>query len=118
MASIRRELAPEAGPDEVWDAVRDVGAVPRRLGPGFLRDRRLDGDARVATFCNRAVAREPIVDIDDQTRRLVYAAGGGMTRQYDASLQVFPMAIGAAGSSWTADLRPNELTGRVCSTGR
>ncbi len=60
-------------PENVQAAVRDVGAVPQRLAPGFVVDVRLDEDARVVTFANGAVVRELIVDIDDDTaRRLVW----------------------------------------------
>ena len=36
MASIRREIVIEARPADVWDAIRDVGAVHTRLAPGFV----------------------------------------------------------------------------------
>ena len=36
MASIHREIAIEARPEAVWDAVRDVGAIHERLAPGFV----------------------------------------------------------------------------------
>jgi Polyketide cyclase / dehydrase and lipid transport len=77
MASIRKDIPIEADPDHVWAAVRDVGAVHERLGPGFLTDSRLDGEARVVTFANGMVVRELIVNIDDQARRFVWAAVGG-----------------------------------------
>ncbi len=38
MASIRREISIAADPAEVWDAIRDVGAVHRRVAPGFVTD--------------------------------------------------------------------------------
>ncbi len=38
MASIRKEILVEAAPEQVWDAVRDVGAVHRRLTPGLVLD--------------------------------------------------------------------------------
>ena len=60
-------------PDDVWDAVRDFGAVHTRLVPGFVLDARLEGDARIVTFANGTVARELLVDCDEARRRLVYA---------------------------------------------
>jgi hypothetical protein len=62
MASIHKEIAVEARPEDVWDAVRDVGAVHERLAPGFVTDVKMDGDARIVTFGNGMVARELIVD--------------------------------------------------------
>ena len=38
MASILTEILLDASPAEVWDAVRDVGAVHRRLAPGFVSE--------------------------------------------------------------------------------
>ena len=73
MASIHKEIPIDASAEEVWDAVRDFGAVHTRLAPGFVIDARLDGDARIVTFANGMVARELLVDCDDDRRRLVYA---------------------------------------------
>src|SRR6187402_3496707 len=89
MASIRKELRLDASAEHVWDAVRDVGAVHERLGPGFLLDARMDGDARIVTFANGMVVREPIVDINDEDRRVAWAAVGGQFEHYNASVQVF-----------------------------
>ena len=38
MASISREIVIDARPEQVWDAVRDVGAPHTRLAPGFVVD--------------------------------------------------------------------------------
>jgi hypothetical protein len=73
VASIRKDALIDARPEGVWTAVRDFGAVDERLAPGFVVDTRLDGDARIVTFFNGAVARELLVDIDDEARRLVYS---------------------------------------------
>ena len=91
MASIRKEMLVGADPQSIWEAIRDVGAVHRRLAPGFVVDCRLeeDGGARVVTFANGLVARELIVDIDDAARRLVWAVVDGRPTHHNASLQVF-----------------------------
>ena len=73
MASIHKDIFIDAHPDDVWDAVRDFGALHTRLVPGFVLDTRLDGDARIVTFSNGTVARELLVDCDEARRRLVYA---------------------------------------------
>ena len=72
MASIRRELVLEARPIDVWAAVRE-GALRERLVPGLVVDTRLENGVRIVTFANGLVARELIVDIDDDARRLVWA---------------------------------------------
>jgi carbon monoxide dehydrogenase subunit G len=115
MASIRKELLVDASVEHVWDAVRDVGAVHERLGPGFLLDARMEGDARVVTFSNGMVVREPIVDIDDAARRFVYSAVGGMSTHYNASMQVFPDGDGRCRLVWIIDLLPHALAPTVAA---
>jgi carbon monoxide dehydrogenase subunit G len=109
MASIRKDIPIEADPDDVWAAVRDVGAVHERFGPGFLTDSRLDGEARVVTFANGMVVRELIVDIDDQARRFVWAAVGGRLSHHNASMQVFAEGEGRSRLVWIADFLPGGL---------
>ena len=109
MASIRREVLIEARPEHVWAAVRDVGEIHVRLVPGFVADCRLEGDARIVTFANGLVIRELIVDINDDDRRLVWAAVGGQFTHHNASVQVFAEGADDARLVWIADLLPNAL---------
>lgn len=109
MASIRRDIAIDAPAQDVWEAVRDVGAVHERLAAGFVVDDRLEGDARVVTFANGFTVRELIVDVDDERRRLAYAAVGGRTSFHHSSMEV--VADGAARSRivWITDVLPHEM---------
>lgn len=109
MASIRREMMVEARSGDIWDAIRDVGMVHTRLAPGFVVDTRLEEGARVVTFGNGLVARELIVDVDDQARRLVWAVVGGRPSHHNASLQVFSEGERRSRVVWLADLLPNDL---------
>jgi carbon monoxide dehydrogenase subunit G len=113
MASIRREVSVAAGPAVVWDAIRDVGAVHERLAPGFVVDTKLEEGARIVTFGNGMVARELIVDVDDEARRLAWAVVGGRMTHHNASLQVFADGEGRSRVVWIADLLPNELAGYI-----
>ena len=113
MASIRKEVLIEARPETVWGAVRYVGAIHERLVPGFVIDCRLDGDARIVTFANGLVARELIVDINDETQRLVWAVVGGRLTHHNASVQVFAEGEEKSRVVWIADLLPNELAGTI-----
>src|SRR6266446_533594 len=108
MASIRKEIPLESSADNVWAAVRDVGALHQRLVPGFVTDTRLEEGARIVTFGNGMVVRELIVDLDDQARRLVWSARGRLTH-HNASAQVFAEGERRAKLVWTADVLPNEL---------
>ena len=109
MATICVETTIEAAPEEVWDALRDFGALHTRLVPGFVTDTRLDGDARIVTFGNGTVAREVLVDCDDNKRRLVYAIVSERIKQHSASAQVFDEGDGRTRFVWTADVLPNEI---------
>ncbi|HKN29492.1 MAG TPA: SRPBCC family protein [Roseiarcus sp.] len=109
MATIRSTLETLASADDAWAAIRDVGALHTRLASGFIADTRLEPGARVVTFANGMVVREPIVTIDDEARRLVWTAEGGRTTHYNASLQVSSRPDGGAGVVWTADFLPDDV---------
>ena len=109
MATIRKEIVIRASPETVWDAVRDVFAVHERLVPGVLVDCRKEGGARVVTFANGLVARELIVDVDDEARRFCWAAVGGRLTHHNASMQVFSDGPARTRLVWIADLLPDSL---------
>ena len=108
MASIRLEMNLRADPWNVWDAVRDVGAIHTRLAPDFVTDVKMDGDARIVTFANGMTAKELIVDVDDAARRLVWAVVEGRPTHHNGSIQIFPDG-GGCRLVWIADLLPHEL---------
>jgi carbon monoxide dehydrogenase subunit G len=112
MASIRREISINASPEHVWSAVRDVGALHTRLVPGFVVDTKLEDGARVVTFGNGSVARELIVDVDDDARRIAWAAVGTRMTHHNASLQVFAENDRTRGV-WIADLLPHEIAPQI-----
>jgi len=113
MASIYKEILIDANAEDVWAAVRDIGAVHRRLAPGFVVDVRPEGDSRIVTFANGSVVRELIVDIDDMRHRLVYAVVEWRPKHHNASMQVFPEGEGRTRLVWITDLLPNDLAGPV-----
>jgi hypothetical protein len=113
MASIRKETVIDARPEDVWAAIRDWGAVHERLVPGFVVDARLDGDDRIVTFFNGAVAREVLVDLDDEARRLVWSVVDGPYTHHNASAQVITEGEDRTRFVWIADLLPNEIAERI-----
>ena len=112
MASIHREIWIDTSLEEAWDALRDVGAVHKRLAPGFVTDVKLEEGARLVTFGNGLVAREVIVALDEQARRLVWSVVGGAMTHHNASAQVLPES-GGVRFVWIADLLPHELEPRI-----
>ena len=98
--------------DEVWAAVRDFGALHERLVPGFVVDCRLDGDGgRIVTFFNGAVAREVLLGVDEQERRLAYSVVESRLgfMHNSASVHVVADSGGRARLTWITDLLPDEL---------
>lgn len=109
MASIRREVHIDVSPEAAWDALRDIGALHTRLVPGFVTDVKLEEGARIVTFGNGLVARELIVDIDDDARRIAWSVVGGRMTHHNASAQVFAEGPNGCRFVWIADLLPNEV---------
>ena len=111
MASICKHIVTKARTDDVWSAIRDIGALHTRLVPGFVTDTRLErgAGARIVTFSNGMVLREPIIAVDDRARRLLWSADGAPFTHYNASLQVFAEDGGASRVVWIADFLPDEV---------
>src|SRR5579859_1943396 len=112
MASIHKELSLPTSPEAVWDVVRDIGAVHTRFTPGFVVDTVLEAGARTVTFANGFVARELIVEVDEQRRRLAYSARNERLIHHSASFQVFPDGAGAR-LVWIADVLPDAAAATV-----
>jgi uncharacterized protein YndB with AHSA1/START domain len=108
MASIRKEVQIDASPEEVWDAVRDWGALHERLVRGFVTDARVEGNARIVTFFTGTVVTERIVAVDDDARRLVWSIPDDPYEHHNASAQVLDGPDGSARFVWIADLLPDE----------
>jgi hypothetical protein len=111
MATIRSEIKTAAKSEDVWSAVSDVGALHTRLVTGFVADTRLEPGARIVTFVNGVILREPIVTIDDESRRLVWTHDGGRAKHYNGSLQVSALPDGSTSVVWTADFLPDDIHG-------
>jgi carbon monoxide dehydrogenase subunit G len=107
MTTLRETLHLHAPAAAVWDAVRDVGELHRRLVPGFVTEARLEQGARVITFANGVTVREEIVSVDDGSRRLVYAIPRGQFLHYQGTVEVEDDGAGSR-LVWTVDLLPNE----------
>jgi Polyketide cyclase / dehydrase and lipid transport len=109
MASIRKQIMIEANPERVWDALRDWGALHKRLVPGFATDARVEGPDRIVTFASGNVLRERLVDLDEDARRLVWSIADPPYVHHNASAQVLAEGVGRSRFVWIADFLPNEL---------
>jgi hypothetical protein len=109
MATICKETRIEARAETAWDALRDVGALHTRLAPGFVTDVKMEEGARVVTFGNGVVAREVIVNVDDQARRLVWTVAGGRMTHHNGAAQVLADGSERCRFVWTTDLLPDAV---------
>ncbi|RTQ36994.1 Polyketide cyclase / dehydrase and lipid transport [Variovorax sp. YR750] len=114
MATVYKEFIVEADAAQVWDALRDFGAVHTRLAPGFLTACTIDAEgARILTFANGLVAREVLVGIDDAHRRLAYTVTGGQAAHHHATAQVFDEGEGRSRFVWITDVLPDAMAAYV-----
>ncbi len=114
-ATIMREITINAAPSAVWDAVRDVGAVDRRLAAGLVVSDQLEGGIRTLTFANGRVIREVIISTDDGTRRIAFAPVGSAAMHQSSSMQVFPSGEESR-LVWITDVLPDSLAGPIAGT--
>jgi carbon monoxide dehydrogenase subunit G len=115
MATIRKEFRIAAPPAQIWDALRDFGAVHSKLARGFVTDTKLEegGMLRVVTFANGLVARERLVTMDDANKRIVYAIHDSpQLTHYSASAQVFDDGAGSR-FVWQVDLLPDPMAAPI-----
>ena len=118
MASVHREFLVDAAPDEVWDVLRDFGAVHERLAPGFVTDTRLDADTRTVTFADGTVVAERLVDLDPVSRRVAYTVVGGSLHpsHHHAWMQAVPEADGRTRFIWHTDVLPEALAAPIAES--
>ena len=109
MATIIENIHIKARTEAVWDALRDVGRIHERLARGFVTGTVLEGEDRIVTFANGFVARERIVSLDDDLRRLAYSVVSEQLTHHNASFQVFADGADNSHVIWIADLLPHEL---------
>ena len=113
MSTITKTVTVPARLDQTWDAIRDIGALHRRLVPGFVKATEIETDGesiiRVVTFGNGMVVREPILSCDDEAMRLAWTVEEGRTRHYNGSVQVFADQSGGSRIVWIVDFLPASM---------
>ncbi|WP_379137864.1 SRPBCC family protein [Paenibacillus sp. sgz500958] len=115
MPTIYKEILIAALPDQVWDAVSDVGAVHHRLVPGYTENTLMNGHERTLILPNGGMVREFIVSIDERERRMAYAVQEGSMPllHHHASFQVFPHGDSGTKLLWITDFLPEHLTPEI-----
>ena len=109
MATIRKERTIEVTPEEAWAVLSDWGAPHERLVPGFVVETELDGEDRLVTFFNGAVARERLIECSEEERRLVWSIVDGPYTHHNGAAQILANEDGTIRFVWVADLLPDEM---------
>ena len=113
MAIVRQEIEIDARPEDVWDAVRDFANVHERVVPGFLTALEMDGYDRIVTFANGVVARERLVGIDDEARRIAYAVISEQLTHHSASIEILARDERRTRFVWITDVLPDEAASSI-----
>jgi hypothetical protein len=88
--------------------------------PGFVVETNLDGEDRIVTFFNGAVAWERLIDLNEDERRLVWSIVDGPYTHHNGAAQVLVDEDGKTRFVWVAGLLPEELapvTGELIERG-
>ena len=116
MATIIRDVTIDTEPAAAWDALRDFGALHERLARGFITAcKMVSSDTRAITFFTGAEARERLIGIDDDTRRLAYSiieSRLNMTH-HNGAAQITDDGTGRTRFTWTVDVLPDEVAPRI-----
>jgi hypothetical protein len=109
MPSIHNQVLLDVGIDTAWDEIRKVGEAHQLFAP-VLVDSRLHGETRTVRFANGSIVHERILDLDDERRRVSYAATDvpGLTYHH-ASMQVVDAGPGRCLFIWITDFLPAEM---------
>ena len=81
------------------------------MAPGFVVSTSVDNGIRTVTFADGTVARERLVSVDHQNRRIVYSVIGDSLRPAhdNASMQVLADGDQSCRLAWIHDVLPDEL---------
>lgn len=116
MASIVRQYSIDASAPACWAALRDFGAVHKRLAPGFVTSLQMVSPTdREVTFCTGTVATERLIGIDEAAMRLAYTVVSsplGATH-HNASAQLIATGADRCRFVWITDVLPDELAGPI-----
>lgn len=113
MTTIRRTIEIAANANDCWEALKDFGAIDKRLAAGFIvKTNLISNDVREITFASGVVLKERLVGIDDNTMRFAYTViedPVGITH-HNGSVQISHSADpGQCTMVWITDVLPDEL---------
>jgi uncharacterized protein YndB with AHSA1/START domain len=113
VATVRREIVVDVPIEEVWDAVRDFGALHQRVAAGFATATRLEGEDRIVTFASGAVYRERLIGSDDAAHRLAWTIVDGPWTHHNGSVELLAEPNERTRFVWTTDMLPSEVAAQT-----
>jgi hypothetical protein len=115
MATIRRTIDVAVPISEVWDAVRDFGALHERVAAGFATATRLEGEDRIVTFVNGSIYRERLISSDNELHRLAWTILDGPWTHHNGCVELFAASDHRTRFVWTTDLLPHDAVGATAA---
>lgn len=112
MASIHREAVLEISAERAWSALREFGNAAQ-IFAGVLTDASVAGDVRTVTFANGMVAKERLIDLDNDRMRVAYTVLGPPFTHHSASMQIIRQNGQRCRFVWISDFLPNEVAASV-----
>lgn len=110
MASIIMDEIIDATPETVWAGLSAFDQA-HRVFAGVLTDCALESEeVRAVTFANGMVARERLIGVDHERRRIAYSVLN--FAHHNASFEVTPHA-GGARVIWSCDVLPHEAAEQI-----
>lgn len=106
MATYVKTARVQAPVAAVWEAIADVGNVPRLTG--MITESRMEGDTRYCTLAQGGELRETVLSVDPALRRVAYRIHTSpFPIEEHASSMVVTEDDGAARVTWTTDFTPD-----------
>ena len=106
MATIWWEEPVAAPAERAWAALRRVEQAHLLFSP-VLVGAEMEGDIRTVTFANGLVARERVITVDEQRRRVVYSVLGNNFEHHSASMTIQPVDEVSCRFIWVSDFLPD-----------
>jgi|SRR5215510_7866378 len=116
MTSIIRETGIATTPQAAWAGLRDFAAL-HEFARGFVTSTKLEDErTRVVTFINGATARELLIGIDENARRIAWTItdlAGAAHHGGSAQVLADNEDSGRCRFVWVTDVLPDDLAGRL-----
>ena len=111
MATARVDIPIATSAERVWSVVRDFETGPLAMAPSYVTGCQAHHGIRTMTFANGTIARERLIGVDEQDRRIVFSIIGDTIRpEHDnAVMQVIPGGDSTCTLVWMHDVLPDDL---------